>query len=61
MRETEIDDHALTPQDPADPALGQHPDAALCAECQGAGALPSGETCPVCEGTGKASARTGGG
>ena len=58
MKEHEIDDRGLTPDDPA---IGQHPDPALCAECQGAGVVPSGETCPVCEGSGKATARTGGG
>jgi RecJ-like exonuclease len=61
MNPGEIDDRGLKPQDPADPAIGDRIDAALCAECQGAAALPSGETCPVCEGTGRASNRTGGG
>lgn len=61
MNENEIDDHGLTPIDPADPAQAGAPDAVLCPECQGVGTLPSGETCPVCEGTGKATARTGGG
>lgn len=61
MKETEIDDRDLTPDDPADPASRQHHDATLCAECEGVGTLPSGETCPVCDGTGKANARTGGG
>jgi DnaJ-class molecular chaperone len=60
MRETDIDDRGLTP-DPNEPAPGEALDAGVCAECQGAGALPSGETCPVCEGTGRATNRTGGG
>lgn len=58
MREHEIDDHGLTPQDPA---AGDSLDAALCPECQGVGALAFGETSPVCEGTGKATGRVGGG
>ena len=57
----DIDDRDLTPTDPVDPASLQHPDAALCPECQGTGAVGAGETCPVCEGTGKATGRTGGG
>jgi hypothetical protein len=61
MNEHDIDDRDLTPTDPADPASSQHPDPTLCPECLGAGALVSGEVCPVCEGTGKASGRTGGG
>lgn len=61
MSETDIDDRGLTAQDPADPATDRRPDATLCPECQGLGALASGETCPVCEGSGKAVGRTGGG
>ena len=61
MNEHEIDDRGLTPTDPADPALGQHADATVCAECQGLGSTATGEVCPVCEGTGKPTARTGGG
>ncbi|KQW86734.1 hypothetical protein [Brevundimonas sp. Root1279] len=61
MKEHEIDDRDLTPSDPTDPASLQHPDATLCPECLGSGSLTSGETCPVCEGTGKATGRTGGG
>ena len=61
MKDHEIEDRDLTPSDPADPASAQHADATLCPECQGVGALPTGETCPVCEGTGKATGRTGGG
>ena len=57
MNEHEIDDAGLTPQDPAETPL----DPAACPECQGAGSLMSGETCPVCAGTGKATGRTGGG
>ncbi len=58
MREHEIDDQGLTPQDPAeDQAL----DAALCPDCGGSGLLGGGETCPVCEGTGRPTHRTGGG
>ncbi len=58
MKEHDIDDHGLTPVDPAE---AQHHDATLCPECEGTGTLPDGETCPVCEGTGKATGRTGGG
>ena len=61
MNETEIDDRGLGPQDPVDPAAAQHHDAALCPECEGSGVLASGETCPVCGGTGRAVGRTGGG
>lgn len=61
MKEHEIDDRELGPTDPADPTAGQGVDPTQCAECQGVGTLPSGETCPVCEGTGRASYRTGGG
>jgi len=61
MNEHDIDDRDLTPADPGDPASAQHVDATICPECQGVGALPSGETCPVCEGGGKATARTGAG
>ena len=61
MNEHDIDDRDLTPSDPADRASLQHPDPALCPECLGAGAVASGATCPVCEGTGKATNRTGGG
>jgi len=58
MNEHDIDDSGLTPEDPA---VGQHLDPTQCAECEGVGTLPSGETCPVCEGTGRATGRTGGG
>jgi RecJ-like exonuclease len=61
LSDTEIDDSDLGPSDPADPASLQHGDTTVCPECAGVGALPTGETCPVCEGTGKASHRTGGG
>ncbi|RZJ18948.1 MAG: hypothetical protein EON91_03440 [Brevundimonas sp.] len=61
MSEHDIDDRGLTPEDPANPAALQHPDATLCPECQGAGVLPDGDNCPVCDGTGKATGRTGGG
>jgi len=61
MNEHDIDDRDLTPSDPADRASLQHPDPTLCPECLGAGELTSGETCPVCEGTGKATGRIGGG
>lgn len=61
MKEHEIDDHGLTPSDPADPTGGQPIDPTVCAECQGLGSTATGEVCPVCEGTGKASGRTGGG
>lgn len=61
MNEHDIDDRDLTPSDPADPASLQQRDPAVCPECLGSGALVSGETCPVCEGTGKASGRIGGG
>lgn len=61
MNEYQIDDDDLTPTDPADPASLQHPDATLCPECQGVGTRGDGEVCVVCEGTGKAVGRTGGG
>jgi RecJ-like exonuclease len=60
MKEHEIDDRGLA-ADPPDPARGQHGDTTLCPECAGLGVLPDGETCPVCEGTGQATGRTGGG
>lgn len=61
MKEHEIDDRDLTRPLPMDPASLQGQDAVQCPECQGAGATATGETCPVCEGTGKATGRTGGG
>ena len=61
MKDHDIEDRDLTPSDPTDPATGQRLDATLCPECQGVGTLPTGETCPVCEGTGKPTDRTGGG
>lgn len=61
MNGHDIDDRDLTPSDPADPASLQRQDPAVCPECLGSGALASGETCPVCEGTGKAPSRIGGG
>ena len=61
MKEHEIDDRDLTRSRPTDPASLQGLDPVLCPECQGAGAISTGETCPVCEGTGKATGRTGGG
>ncbi len=61
MREHEIDDQDLTPGDPGDPARPDALDPSLCPECQGLGTRPDGETCPVCDGTGQATARTGGG
>lgn len=61
MKEHEIDDRDLTGSGPTDPASLLQTDPVLCPECQGAGATSTGETCPVCEGTGKATRRTGGG
>jgi len=61
MNPHDIDDRDLTPSSPVDPASLQHSDPTLCPECQGAAVSTSGETCPVCEGTGKATGRTGGG
>jgi len=61
MNPNDIDDRGLTPQDPADPRSVQSPDAATCPECLGLGAMAAGEACPVCDGTGKANSRTGGG
>ncbi len=61
MNEHDIDDRDLTPADPADPASLQRPDPTLCPECLGVGALPSGDLCPVCEGSGKSGSRAGGG
>ena len=61
MNPQDIEDRDLTPSSPVDPASLQRPDPTLCPECQGAGSTASGETCAVCEGTGKPTARTGGG
>jgi len=61
MNPHDIDDRDLTPSSPVDPASLQHPDPTLCPECQGAGSAASGEICAVCEGSGKAIGRTGGG
>ncbi len=61
MNEHEIDDQDLTPSDPAAPGSLQRNDPTLCPECVGAGVAVSGEICPVCDGTGKATHRTGGG
>ena len=41
MIPSDIDDRGLTPEDPADPAALQHPDAVLCPECQGSGVAPA--------------------
>ena len=60
MEEHDIDDRALTPEDLGDEA-GRSVAAGACPECLGAGVLPDGEECPVCEGTGKANGRVGGG
>jgi len=58
MKEGEIDDRGLTPQDPArEPG----PADAACPECEGAGTLPDGQVCPLCEGSGRANSRVGGG
>jgi len=61
MKEHEIDDRELTRSGPTDPASLQRPDPILCPECAGVGSTATGETCPVCEGTGKPTGRTGGG
>lgn len=61
MKPADIDDRGLTPEDPADPAALQRPDAVVCPECQGAGVSPAGDACPVCDGSGRANSRTGGG
>ena len=61
MNEHDIDDRDMTSPDSADPASLRRENPTLCPECLGLGALPSGETCPVCEGSGKATNRTGGG
>lgn len=61
MRDLEIDDHDLTGSSPTDPASLQQPNPVLCPQCQGAGTISTGETCPVCEGTGKGAGRTVGG
>ena len=61
MRDLEIDDHDLTGSSPTDPASLQQPNPVLCPQCQGAGTISTGETCRVCEGTGKAAGRTAGG
>jgi len=60
VREHEIDDHALTGEDqPAAGAPAVEP--GVCPECFGAGQTASGEVCPLCQGTGRANARVGGG
>lgn len=61
MNEHDIDDRGLTPSNPDEPASPGQPDPVVCPECLGSGALASGETCPVCDGSGKASGRIGGG
>ena len=61
MNQHDIDDRDLTPSNPTDPASLQQPDPTLCPECHSVGATASGEACPVCQGTGKATGRTGGG
>lgn len=58
MKEGEIDDRGLAPKDPAaEPGAGD----ADCPECAGVGTLPDGQVCPLCEGSGRANARVGGG
>ena len=60
MREHDIDDHALTPNDEGAagmPGTGEN----VCPECSGTGVKGSGETCSECAGTGRMSEGRGAG
>lgn len=60
MKEHEIDDSRLGGEDePESGAPVVEP--GNCPECFGSGITPAGEVCPLCQGTGKANARVGGG
>ena len=56
MKEHEIDDRGLSPDE------GQHPETGdvICVECHGSGTLGSGEVCPMCGGTGRLPEKPGG-
>ncbi len=60
MKEHEIDDRGLGPEEeqaPDQPVI----EPGVCPECAGAGVTLTGEVCPMCEGTGRANNRVGGG
>ena len=59
MKEHEIDDSRLGGDDPPQPTPVVEP--GVCPECFGAGTTAAGDVCPLCEGTGRANARVGGG
>lgn len=59
-REHEIDDSRLGGDAPPEPGMPVV-EPGNCPECFGSGATPTGEVCPLCQGTGKANARVGGG
>jgi len=59
MKEHEIDDSRLGGEDPPESMPVVEP--GVCPECSGAGVTASGDVCPLCEGTGRANARVGGG
>jgi hypothetical protein len=61
MNEHEIDDRGLGPAEPDRQAGPPGVDSAACPECRGVGVSPDGQTCPVCDGTGRATGRAGGG
>jgi len=61
MREHEIDDRGLSPERQAGPGAPKSLEG-VCPECDGLGVSQTGETCPMCEGTGRAdNYRVGGG
>ena len=60
MKEHEIDDRGLNPPAEAEPSA-QHVEPGVCPECLGAGVTGDGEVCPLCQGTGRANNRVGGG
>jgi hypothetical protein len=61
MKPTDIDDRGLSPDGPDGPDPSAAAETLVCPECQGAGSTPVGEACPMCEGTGRAGGRVGGG
>ncbi len=60
MKERDIDDRDLGGPDPAE-ATPPTVEPGNCPECFGAGTTLSGDVCPLCQGTGRANARVGGG